>query len=107
MKKFEIIETGRLSKSEMTNIAGGGTTCMPFYYVGECANILTICGDGTLPSFYGVTCALDLGATCTSGLHQSCSEVFKSGSSTTTTTTGSVSLRSAILDSGLLERAFI
>jgi hypothetical protein len=29
MKKFEIIEEGRLSKSEMTNIVGGDYTCVP------------------------------------------------------------------------------
>jgi hypothetical protein len=61
-KKFEVIEEGRLSKSQMATIAGGTLCptpqtgyCAGWLYVEPCVNTLTVCGGDNKK--YTVMCA--------------------------------------------------
>lgn len=57
MKKFEIIEEGRLNKSEMNEITGGAYTCRA---VNNILYSVTTCGEGksysNCPSLYNSSC---------------------------------------------------
>lgn len=55
MKKFKIIEEGRLDASKLSQIKGGGLTCRPIYHQGDGPD-----DPSTCPDFYR-SCAGSLG----------------------------------------------